>query len=54
MFVRLAGGEKLLGLYPLIKYPWYDEVAEMQLFPFRTMAMCISMSFLLFFSWLTK
>ena len=35
----MAGGEKMIHLPPLIKYPYYDEDTEFQLFPFRTMAM---------------
>ncbi len=54
MFVRLAGGEKLIGMPPLIKYPWYDETEREQLFPFRTLAMLLSMSGLLLVSLLTK
>ncbi len=47
LFFRLAGGEKMIGLDPLIKYPWYDETSGDQLFPFRTMAMILSMISLL-------
>ena len=47
MFIRLAGGEPLVGLPPLIKYPMYSEEDGMQLFPFRTMAMIVSMFLLL-------
>ncbi|XP_071947217.1 high-affinity choline transporter 1-like isoform X2 [Antedon mediterranea] len=41
LFLRLGGGEPLLGLKPFIKYPYYDEV-DGQLFPFRTFCMIIS------------
>lgn len=41
--VRLSGGEPLLGLPPLIRYPGYDEEGLRQLFPFRTMAMLLSL-----------
>ena len=54
MFVRLSGGENLIGLPPLIKYPWYDEEEEMQLFPFRTVAMLLSLSSLMLISLLTR
>ncbi|KAI0213393.1 High-affinity choline transporter 1 [Lamellibrachia satsuma] len=43
MFFRLTGGEPLLGLPPLIKYPWYDAASGYQLFPFKTMSMLISL-----------
>lgn len=42
-FFRLSGGEPLLSLPPLIKYPWYDEESGYQLFPFKTMTMLISL-----------
>lgn len=51
-FIRLTGGEPLLGLPPLIKYPGYD--GEMQLFPFRTLAMVLSLCTLVGVSWFTK
>ncbi|XP_059097142.1 high-affinity choline transporter 1-like [Tigriopus californicus] len=54
MFVRLAGGESLIGLPPLIKYPLFDEESGEQMFPFRTLAMCLSMISLLSISALTR
>ncbi|CAB3380690.1 Hypothetical predicted protein [Cloeon dipterum] len=51
-FVRLSGGEPLLGLPPLIKYPGYKD--GQQLFPFRTMAMIMSLLTLIGVSWFTK
>lgn len=41
--VRLSGGESIIGLPALIHYPGYDEENERQLFPFRTMAMLMSL-----------
>ncbi|XP_033119494.1 high-affinity choline transporter 1-like isoform X2 [Anneissia japonica] len=41
LFLRLGGGEPLLGLEPFIKYPYYDDV-DGQLFPFRTLCMVVS------------
>ena len=43
MFLRLGGGENLIHLPPLIKYPMYKEAETegelgTQLFPFRTFA----------------
>lgn len=32
-----------MSLDPLIKYPWYDDEAELQLFPFKTLSMLISL-----------
>ena len=53
-FIRLAGGEPIIGLPPLIKYPGYDEKMAMQLFPFRTVAMLVSMASLVLVSLLMK
>jgi len=43
LILRLGGGEKLIGLRPYIKYPLYDNDLEQQLFPFRTLAMVVSL-----------
>lgn len=53
-FVRLSGGEPLMGLKAFVHYPGYDEATQRQLFPFRTMAMLISLITLIFVSWFTK
>ncbi|KAL1139531.1 hypothetical protein AAG570_006514 [Ranatra chinensis] len=50
--VRTSGGEPLMGLPALIHYPGWD--GEKQLFPFRTMAMLMSLVTLIFVSWGTK
>ena len=39
--LRILGGEAVLSIPPIIKYPMYSE-EHGQLFPFRTFAMCIS------------
>lgn len=52
--IRLSGGEAILGLAPLIKYPGYDEETKEQMFPFRTMAMLLSLVTLISVSWWTK
>lgn len=52
--VRLSGGEEMLGLSPLIHYPGYDEENKVQLFPFRTMAMLMSLVTLIGVSYGTK
>ncbi|XP_055325569.1 high-affinity choline transporter 1 [Sitodiplosis mosellana] len=41
--VRLSGGEALIGLPALIHFPGYEEETQRQLFPFRTMAMLLSL-----------
>jgi len=53
LFFRLAGGEKMIHLPPLIKYPYYNEESGDQLFPFRTMSMILSMISLVGVSHLT-
>lgn len=52
--VRLSGGEPLLGLPAAIHYPGYDEDNHRQLFPFRTMAMVMSLITLVGVSWYSK
>ncbi|CAH1407827.1 unnamed protein product [Nezara viridula] len=54
LVVRISGGEPLLSLPALIKYPGWDEGEQRQLFPFRTMAMLISLFTLAGVSWGTK
>ncbi|XP_061506774.1 high-affinity choline transporter 1 [Anopheles gambiae] len=52
--VRLSGGEAMLGLPALIHYPGYNEETSTQMFPFRTMAMIMSLITLVGVSWWTK
>lgn len=52
--VRLTGGEPLMGLPALIHYPGFDPVNNRQLFPFRTMAMLLSLFTLIGVSWGTR
>ncbi|BES87913.1 choline transporter [Nesidiocoris tenuis] len=52
LLVRVSGGEPLLGLPAAIHYPGWD--GEKQLFPFRTMAMLMSLGTLVGVSWGTK
>lgn len=54
LFVRLSGGESIIGLPPLIHYPGWDEENQRQLFPFRTMAMLMSLITLVGVSAYTK
>ncbi|CAB4057588.1 SLC5A7 [Lepeophtheirus salmonis] len=54
MMIRLSGGEPLLKLPALIHYPLFDQNSEIQYFPFRTMAMLVSVMTLLGVSTLTK
>lgn len=53
-FVRLTGGEPLMGLDAFIHFPGWDEENKRQLFPFRTMAMLMSLITLVLVSWWTK
>ncbi|XP_066266514.1 high affinity choline transporter 1-like [Branchiostoma lanceolatum] len=43
MVLRICGGESLLSIDPVIKYPYYDETEGLQLFPFRAFAMLCSL-----------
>ncbi|CAG9766806.1 unnamed protein product [Ceutorhynchus assimilis] len=52
--VRVSGGEPLMFLPALIHFPGYDEVNNVQKFPFRTMAMLLSLITLVLVSWGTK
>lgn len=52
--VRVSGGEPLMFLPALIHYPGYDEVNDVQKFPFRTFAMLMSLVTLVLVSWGTK
>ena len=54
VFFRLTGGESLLHLPALIKYPYFDEATSTQLFPFKTMSMLLSLVTLVSVSYLTK
>ena len=53
LLFRLAGGEPLVFLPALIKYPGYDYETETQTFPFRTASMLLSMFCLVSVSKLT-
>lgn len=54
LLIRFSGGESIIGLPALIKYPGYDEETQRQLFPFRTMAMLLSLFTLWGVSYYTK
>lgn len=43
LLVRLSGGEPIMGFPALIHFPGYDAAANKQLFPFRTLAMLLSL-----------
>lgn len=52
LFVRIASGERLLGLPPLIRFPLYTEEYG-QGFPFRTLSMLVCMTCLIGVSFVT-
>jgi high affinity choline transporter 7 len=54
LLLRLSGGEKLVNLPALIKFPYYDHVDDIQLFPFRTLSMVTCFAAILSVSYLTK
>ena len=41
-FLRMTGGEPLVGLPPLIRYPYYNEETGVQYFPYKTLVMLIA------------
>ena len=43
MILRVIGGEKLLHFPPIYKFPGFEEETQTQLFPFRTLAMVVSL-----------
>lgn len=49
--LRLSGGESMLGIPALIKYPMFNEKTGEQGFPFRTLAMATSLVTLIIVSW---
>ena len=51
LFLRLGGGDKTLGIPPLIKYPYYDETHG-QLFPYKTLSMIVSFFTIIIVSYL--
>ena len=52
IILRFGGGEALIGLPPFIKYPLYDDKLKKQFFPFRTLAMLVSLIMLIAVSYL--
>lgn len=53
LLLRSLGGENIINLPPILKYPWYNET-DGQLFPFRTFAMVSSFFTLIGVSRLSK
>lgn len=54
LILRLGGGETVIGLPPFIKYPFFDEQSNKQAFPFRTLAMAVSLITLIAVSYMFK
>ena len=53
LFLRVAGGEPLIGFDALIQYPFYDEEYG-QLFPFRTFSMICAFLSIVVVSYATR
>ena len=51
--LRILGGEPLIGLPPVIKYPYYSDVHG-QMFPFRTLVMVCAFIIVTGLSFLTR
>nr|XP_045610008.1 high-affinity choline transporter 1-like [Procambarus clarkii] len=54
MLVRLLGGEPYIGVPATLRYPLYDETTGHQNFPFRTVAMTVSLTSLILVSAIAK
>ena len=54
LFFRLAGGDSLMDITPIIKYPWYIPTSKEQLFPFKTFAMILTFIFIFLVSYATN
>ena len=54
LLFRLLGGEPLIGLPSVIKYPGYNYVLDIQTFPFKTVCMLFSFSLILIASYTSK
>ncbi|XP_063859734.1 high-affinity choline transporter 1-like isoform X1 [Scylla paramamosain] len=54
LIVRLLGGEPYIGVPATIQYPFYDEETGQQNFPFRTIAMLVSLFSLIVSSAIAK
>ena len=42
LIFRLLGGEPLIDLPAVVHFPWYDDVNQIQRFPYKTLAMLVS------------
>lgn len=54
LFLRITGGESLIGIPAAIKYPFYQTDGDFQNFPFRSMSMVVAFLVLLSVSYLTN
>ncbi|XP_014784668.1 high-affinity choline transporter 1 [Octopus bimaculoides] len=54
IFMRLSGGEPTLFIEPIIFYPFYDEDEQLQMFPFKTLAMFLSLGTIVGVSYIFK
>jgi len=53
LFLRVMGGERIIGFDPIIKFPYYDEEYG-QLFPFKTLSMVVTLVTIIVVSLLSK
>ena len=54
VFLRVSAGEPLLGLPPLIKYPFYVEEVGLQMFPYKTLSCLVTTLSIIFVSWISE
>ena len=53
VFLRVSAGEPLIGLPPLIKYPFYVEEMGLQMFPYKTLSCLVTTLSIVFVSWVS-
>ncbi len=53
-FFRLSAGDPLLGIPPLIRYPYYDEESGIQYFPYRALSIGLTLLVILVVSGFIK
>ena len=54
LLFRLFGGEPLIGMPAIVKFPFYDEAVGVQRFPFKTVCMLVSFMLILAVSYVLK
>ena len=53
VFLRVSAGEPLIGLPPLVKYPFYVEEEGLQMFPYKTLSCLATTLVIISVSWIS-